>query len=246
NGFISRINAEDHQIETRWIDGAADNVMLSAPKGMALVGAELWVTDIDVVRRFDRQTGEPRGEIPVPGSTFLNDLATASESSAYVTDSGMTAGEGGFEPAGTDAVYRVDRNGEIETLASGADLRGPNGVAADDRGVWVVTFGANELYRLADGARADVTELPAGSLDGLVILEDGSFLVSSWDANAVYRGKPGETFRVVVPGVNSPADLGHDPTRDLILVPLFMENAVLLIPESTAADSSPAAESATE
>ena len=67
--------------------------------------------------------------------------------------------------------------------------------------------------------------MPKGALDGIVALGDG-LLVSSWDAQAVYRGKPGGSFEIVIPGVKSPADIGYDTKRSRVLVPLFLGNAI--------------------
>ena len=45
NGFISRVSPDGVVLELRWIDGAKENVDLDAPKGMAILGDELWVAD---------------------------------------------------------------------------------------------------------------------------------------------------------------------------------------------------------
>ena len=63
------------------------------------------------------------------------------------------------------------------------------------------------------------------SLDGIVALGDG-LLISSWEASAVYRGKPGGAFEVVLPEQKSPADIGYDTKRGRVLVPHFLENTV--------------------
>jgi hypothetical protein len=226
NGFISRINPETLQVDLKWIDAAKPDIILNAPKGMAILGDDLYVNDLVVVRRFDRKTGKPKGEIAIPGSTFLNDLASDGKA-LYVTDSGLKAGANGFEPTGTDAVWKIV-NGKPQKLASGSDLNRPNGVEIADGKVWVVTFGANELYQIDKGKKTNVSKLPAGSLDGLVHMSDGTFLVSSWDSKSVYRGKPGGTFVTVVDDVTSPADIGYDTKRHRLLIPHFMENVVTI------------------
>ena len=228
NGFISRVNAETKQIDAKWIDGASDKVKLSAPKGLAIVGDELWVTDITSIAKFDRKTGEPKGTFAIKGATFLNDLD--SEAGVYATDTGMKAGAGGaFEGTGTDAIWEVTGS-QPKLLASGKDLNRPNGVAISAGNVWAVSFGGNELYGISDGKKTSVVTLPAGSLDGLEPLDDGTFLVSSWDSKTVYRGSSAGPFQPVVENVDSPADIGFDSKRQLILVPHFMENKVSIHP----------------
>lgn len=74
-GFISRIGPDGTVLDARWIDSGQDGVTLNAPKGLALSADTLFVADLDVVRRFHRETGESLGEWPVPGATFLNAVA---------------------------------------------------------------------------------------------------------------------------------------------------------------------------
>jgi len=229
NGYISRVNAETLQGEMKWVEGGKANVTLNAPKGLAILGDTLYVCDLTVVRKFDRKTGAPKGEVAIPGSTFMNDAASDGKS-VYVSDSGLKAGAGGnFEPTGTDAVWQITAD-KPKQIAKGKDLKAPNGVEIADGKVWVVTFGANELYQIDKGKKTNVTTLPKGSLDGLVHLADGSFLVSSWDAKAVYRGKPGGAFTAVIENVNSPADIGYDTKRKRVLIPHFMDSIVTVHP----------------
>jgi len=223
NGFISRVNPETMQIDLKWIDAAKPDILLNAPKGLGILGDNLYVADLTVVRKFNRKTGKPAGEIKIPGSTYLNDIASDGKS-VYVTDSGLKGGAKGFEPTGTDAVWRIT-NDKPEKIASGSDLNRPNGVEIAEGKVWVVSFGSNELYQIANGKKTSVAKLPKGSLDGLVHLSDGSFLVSSWDGKAVYRGK-GDSFQTIVDNVDSPADIGYDTKRHRLLIPHFMENVV--------------------
>ena len=111
--------------------GASRTVTLNAPKGLGLQGATLFVADIDEVRLFTRATGAPLGARPVPGATFLNDLAVGPDGTVYVTDSGLKAGPQGFLPTGTDAVYRFDRAGRAVAVARDTALEHPNGVLAE-------------------------------------------------------------------------------------------------------------------
>src|SRR5262249_39804612 len=153
-------------------------VKLDAPKGMAIAQGVLYVADLNTVRKFDVKTGAPKGDIPIAGATFLNDMSAGADGKVYVSDSGIKVTESGMEPTGTDAVYVIDK-GKAKPLAKSKELGGPNGVLATDKGLLVVSFGG-ELYRLdKDGKRADVTKLPEGGLDGLVAVGD-TLYISSW------------------------------------------------------------------
>ena len=228
NGYISRVNPDTMQVEAKWVEGGVKpGVTLNAPKGMAIVGETLYVADITTVRKFDRKSGAPQGEIKIPGSTFLNDVASDGIA-VYVSDSGLKAGAGGnFEPTGTDAIWKISRDAAMK-IAAGDDLKRPNGVEAKGGKLWVVSFGGNELYQLDHGKKKNVATLPKGSLDGLVLLDDGTFLVSSWDGKAVYRGPAAGPFQTVLDNVNAPADIGYDSKRNRLLVPHFMDNIVTI------------------
>lgn len=225
NGYISRVNPESLAVE-KFIEGGQKGVTLNAPKGMAIANGILWVADINVVRKFDVKTGEPKGDMAIPGASFLNDLATDGQS-VYVSDSGMKAGAGGnFEGTGTDSVWKITDT-KATKVAKGKDLNRPNGLEIADGKVWVVSFGSNELYELDDkGAKTNVVKLPQGGLDGLVHLSDGTFLVSSWDGKAVYRGPAAGPFKPVVENANSPADIGFDTKRHRLLIPHFSDSIV--------------------
>jgi sugar lactone lactonase YvrE len=228
NGFISRVNPETLQVEAKWIEGGRNSAQLDAPKGMAIVGDELWVSDITFIRKFDRRTGAWRSSQEIKGTTFLNDLAS-DENNVYVSDSGMKMEGGNFVGTNTDSIWLVTGT-QSRRYASGMDLNRPNGLAVSGGKVWAVAFAGSELYDIANGKKGQVTTLPAGGLDGFVAIPDGSFLVSSWDGKAVYRGTPGGTFQPVLQNVESPADIGFDSKRNRILVPHFMENRVSIHP----------------
>lgn len=224
NGFISRIRPDGTVDQLKWIDGeASDSVTLHAPKGLALKGDTLFVTDIDTLRAFHRATGAPLAAWEVSGATFLNDLGVGADGTVYFTDSGLNPD---FSASGTDAVYRLE-GGRAEIVVEGTFLSGPNGVASDGEDLVVAPFSSNRLLRIRPGADSAETlaTLPGGQLDGVVRIGDGALLVSSWETQTVYRVDPGGNAPIpVVEGVPSPADIGWDARRQRVLIPVFTEN----------------------
>ncbi len=237
NGFVSRLAPDGTLIELLWIDGQDEGVTLDAPKGMAIIGDTLYVADISRVRSFDRETGEPLGEIEIPGATFVNDLAAGRDGWLLVSDSGVRFTADGVEDTGSAAVYVVSPEGDLQTVAAGEELERPNGVVdsiAHD-GLVVVPFGGNMVYMLdEDGTRTDLAELPAGGLDGVVETPDGRLLVSSWGGGAIYAVNADGTVEAVAEDLPAPADIGYDPGRGELLVPLFNDNAIVLLPDPRA------------
>jgi sugar lactone lactonase YvrE len=227
NGFISKLTPDGKVGELKWIDGAKPDVKLDAPKGMAISGGILWVADITVVRKFDAKTGAPKGEVKLPGVSFLNDVVAADGGGIYVSDTGV---DPKLQPSGSDAVYHVTGDGKVKPLIKSKELGLPNGLAAAAGSVWVVTFGSGELYEVtAKGEKQTGIKLPKGQLDGLVVGKDGVLYASSWEGQAVYTGKGGD-WKPVLEGVQAPADIGWDSKRNVLLVPQFQDNAVILLP----------------
>jgi len=227
NGFISKIGPDGKVIELKFIESGKKGSELNAPKGMAIAGNILYVADLDVVRKFDRKSGKPKGKIAVKDAVFLNALSVSPDGKVmYVSDSAVKI-NGTFTGTGGDAIYEIDlKKRAVKPLVQDKALHWPNGLLADTSGVWVVTLGANELIHVSyKGELGAVTKLPKGSLDGIVKLADGSLLISSWEASAVYRGLPGGEFKEIISGVTSPAAIGLDSKRRAVLIPVFMGSA---------------------
>ena len=225
NGFISRVTPDGSKVDLKWIEAGKKGVKLDAPKGTAIVGNTLYVADISRLREFDATSGKPKGEIALAGATFANDVAAGPDGKVYVSDSGIKIDDKGIAPTGTDAVYVVEK-GKAKVLAKGDDLGHPNGLLWANDKLWVVTLGSGEIYSLDKaGKKSDGEKLPKGALDGIIAVGD-SILVSSWEAQGVYKGKPGGPWDFVLSGLKAPADIGFDSKRSLVLVPLFQDNAV--------------------
>jgi sugar lactone lactonase YvrE len=229
NGFISRVAPDGKNYESLWIDGTAADVTLNAPKGMAFRGNLLLVADIDTVRLFDRKTGRPAGAWPVPNSTFLNDLAVGPGGILYATDTAINLAGPSPQPAGTAKVLRFESDQKVPTaLASGDALSGPNGIVVTPEGPVFVTFLSNKILRVKakDAAPETIATLPAGQLDGIERLSDGSYVVTSWAARAVFRVSASGQARQIIGGLISPADLGVDTKRGRLLIPELTQNTL--------------------
>jgi sugar lactone lactonase YvrE len=225
NGYLAKVTPDG--AVTKWIDGAAADVKLDAPKGSAIVAGTLYVADITVVRQFDAATGKQKADIPIPGATFLNDVAPAQDS-VLVTDSGLDAS---FQPTGADAVYRISTDGKVTTVIKDKGLGAPNGVVAFGDQVWFNTFGSGEIVAVdAKGQKTSTSKPPKGKLDGFIADSvTGEVYVSSWEGSAVYKGSGKDSYTEVVTGVKSPADMGWDSKRKKLLVPLFEDNQLVIV-----------------
>lgn len=227
NGYILELSPDGRVTNPKLIAGGMNKVRLDAPKGMAIVGSELWVADLTVVRKFDLKTAAHRGDIQLPAATFANDIAATPDGGAYVSDSAVKFVDGAPQPSGTDQIFLIDKAGKVKVLAKSPELGGPNGLTLGVANTLVVaTFKSDEVYRVTEkGERDVVTKVPGGMLDGLLALDD-TLIVSSWKTETVYRGPLGGTFKPVLTKVKGVADIGYDSKRKRLLVPRFMEDTV--------------------
>ena len=239
NGYVVRVAPDGARLDSLpMISGGDDDITLHAPKGMALQGDTLWVADIDALRGFNVTTGNSVATVDLrrQGAMFLNDVAIGSEGEIYITDSGMTFdAAGAAQHSGTSAVFVVRaRRGERAVTLPKATA--PNGIAWDRaRNAWViVSFNSPNVYSWVRGAReATVLGTGPGGADGIIALGGGRLVYTSWADSSLtlFSGGMSTTLRK---GLNSPADLGFDPARNLVAVPLFTMNRVEFWPLDSA------------
>lgn len=227
NGAISRLTPGQPVPERTFIAGGKNGVTLHAPKGLALIGDTLWVTDIDVVRAFNAGTGAPIATVTVPGAVFLNDVVAAPDGSLYVSDTGIRFTASGMEHPGPDRIFRIGADRQVSVALEGHMLSGPNGVAWDgaNQRLIVAPFAGTSLlaWRPADPGPTVIDSGP-GQFDGVEVIGTAIW-VSSWADSSVYRFRGGKGERIIT-GVPSPADIGYDAKRNRLLVPIFTEGRV--------------------
>lgn len=218
NGFISRVSPEGELLEAHFIDGASDDITLNGPKGLGIFQDELYVADITAVRVFNRLTGEAVDSVDIAGASFLNDVAVDDAGNVFVS-----------HPP-TDTVYQIRPDRSFSAFAVGDGWTGPNGVAVLGDDIRVTASESKVVHLNTDGSVAGEIPTPADRLDGLIIREDGTLLVSSWAGEAVYQSDQGGDFYPIVENLPSAADIGLDAERNRLLVPRFNEDELTIIP----------------
>lgn len=230
NGFISKVNPDGSIINLKWIDGTKKGVVLNSPKGIAIQDNKLYVADINQVHIFDLPSGKQNNSVNIKGSTFLNGITPGTDGSVYVTDSGLKAGKDGYAPSDSDAIYKVWANGKYELVFKDKYRGHPNGIVANGKELIVVTFGSGKVFRIdAAAKRHAMPAPPKGGLDGLLKLDDGRLLISSWGESAIYVLQ-NKTYRILADTLDSPADLGLDTKRNRLLIPLFKQDKLVFLP----------------
>jgi sugar lactone lactonase YvrE len=227
NGFISRVRPDSGVENLKFIEGGKNGVTLNAPKGLALKGDTLWVTDIDAARAFNAKTGRPIATVDLhpAGAVFLNDPVFGPDGSLYITDTGIRFDDkGNATHPGPDRIFRI--TGRTVTVAAQGDtLERPNGITWDATGnrFIVVAFGGPSVFewKLGDKNPTVIARGPGG-FDG-VEMARGKLLVSSWTDSTVSAYQSGTETKIIT-GVPSPADIGYDAKRNRVLIPVFTQN----------------------
>jgi sugar lactone lactonase YvrE len=248
-GFISRLEPDAERSTLNYIDGERQGIPLEAPRGLAVFGDVLYVADVTTVRKFKASSGEPLGNIEVPGAVFLSDVAAAVDGSIYIADVGSDPSEAAIADEGADAVYQVSPAGQVSVVARRPNLGGPFALAANQTGLWVACSGTSELLLLVPGGDDEAVgdagrlALPGPAPRGLAALPDGTFVISSETTGTIYRGYRDGPFQPIIDGLEGPADLGYDTRRQRLLIPLLGGHSLAIFelsPLRRAPDAPPA------
>jgi hypothetical protein len=231
NGFISRVSPQGNVQELRFIDGGKAGVSLSAPKGMVIFGDLLAVADLRALRIFNRKTGKPVRSIEIDGATALTDVALMPDGTLVVSDAGQKLDKGVPVPTGTDALYRVDREGGYSVIVRSPKLARPHGVMTNADSIDISTGGAAALLRYGlDGRERGMRTSPTGALEGLVTLPGAVRAFASRDCRCVYTVNSTYQFTPLMGGLDGPGDLGVDLRRRKLLIPLSGPSRLMIAP----------------
>ncbi len=208
-GFLSKLRL-DGSIETlHWVTG------LSAPKGMAIIGNDLFVADMNRLVIVDIAAGRIRETIPFPGATGLNDVSADPRGKVYITDS-REKKLFLYEPA-TKKISLLQEK-----------LGGPNGVLKRKQELLLLDAGA--LWTVSTDKKKPVKVVDiAPSTDGIEHVRNQEYIVSCWHGEIFYVDmKTRQVTRLLDTRDQklNTADIGYDPVRRILYVPTFYGNNV--------------------
>ncbi len=203
DGFIAVLHPDGSVKSMDWCTG------LNAPKGMAILDNSLYVSDIDEIVQINLSSGEITNKYPLEGAQFLNDVATDG-SLIYVSD------------MRDNKVYSLS-DGEFEMVAENVSsingLESHNGTLYGLNGEGLIKFDDNGGYEIL------TDEVKGG--DGLVILDDDTFIASRWAGQIYYIDGDQVTLLVdTSPEQSNTADITYIADEEMIIVPTFKKNEV--------------------
>lgn len=221
NGYISTLSVSGEILEAQWVSG------LDAPKGLAMSGGKLYVSDITKLVEIDLVSGEITNRYVGVGAKFLNDVAADAAGNIYVSD--MMA----------NRIYRLS-GGNFSVWIDDAGLENPNGLHAEGGNLIVGSWG-----KMTDGFATEIpghlktvsidsgtikslgSGTPVGNLDGVEPDGKGNYYVTDWMAGKLFHITPsGEATAILELGQGS-ADHEIIADQGLVIIPMMMMNKVV-------------------
>jgi len=221
DGFITKLDKDGKVIALTFIDGKNNDITLNAPKGLDIIGNILYVSDIDFVRGFDKETGKLLHDLDFKtfNPSSLNDLTHDSQNNLYVSD---WIG---------NIIFKIDtkNNYKISIIAKGNALGGPNGlnIHPKTKKLINVTWEAGKVQEIdsSGNVKVLVEDKRFKNLDGIDFDNNGNMFVSSFTGGEIYKITPDLKIEVFLKGLTSPADINIDRKKNLLLIPSFEGNS---------------------
>jgi hypothetical protein len=204
-GSISIVSKEGEITDADWVSG------LNAPKGMGIMDGKLYVTDIDEVVEIDIEGASISNRYPLEGAQFLNDL-DAHDGKVYFTD--MRAGK-----------IHVLEDGKISTFAEGQGSI--NGLRVSENGTLYGLDGEG-LKKYADDGSFEIINSVVTGGDGLVIIDENTFIASRWKGE-IFLIQDGKETKILdtQEAESNTADIDFIEDENIVLVPTFLKNKLV-------------------
>ena len=199
---------------------------LNAPKGLALHEGRLYAADIDKLVVVDTASGKVVATYDAPGAVFLNDVTAAADGRIFVSDMAKN----------TIWLLEGDRFG---VWLDSPALENPNGLIAEPDRLLVAAWGKMKEDMSTDvpghlkavdyktKAITDLGDQPVGNLDGLESDGKGGYLATDWVKGALLRLDASGKAQMLMDLNQGSADLHYDPSAQLAIIPMMVDNAVV-------------------
>jgi len=231
DGFISEVSPDGRVLRRTFLPARGE--VLNAPKGMAITGNILYVTDMDRIVGFDLETRKKVFELDLSSekTAFLNDLVLSDDSTLFVsaTDTGK--------------IYRVSLGERPGYSLVAEGIRGPNGLFYDAEFnlLYVVGFGRpgrpdgelGVVFLSDDPPSYGALTRPLGFLDGVALLPDGRVIFSDWvsfSGTGTLRAYDLDTAKLseveLSEDARGPADFFFDAKTGMLWLPRMVEGTV--------------------
>ena len=200
----------------------------TASYGMEIMNGKLFTISDGLILGFDLASGSEVMSLSVPGSGFLNGMASNGESTIWVTD------------FSNNRIYEINvtdlENPTWEIVVSNTNST-PNGIVYDGENnqLVFVNWGNNSPVKavdLTDYSVSILTETNLGNCDGIDNDNANNFYISSWSPLRISKFSPtfsGTPETIIAPGISNPADICYAKEIDTLAIPNSGNNTVTFI-----------------
>ncbi len=222
DGSIAIINLEGGIENSKFIMGLND------PKGIAIEGNKLYVSDINVLVEIDLKRGKILHKYEGKDAESLNDVAIDGKGNVFVSD------------MGSSSIYKLDTNKNFKKWLSSPELETPNGVLVQNNYLYVVGWASQEtkanedpkggMLKIDIGTKeiTKVTPNELANLDGLQKYDENAFLVSGWNTGEIFKISKSGDSKVILKVDKSVGDILYIPGKNLLMLPMNFQNKVLI------------------
>ena len=228
NGFITKLDPNGKITNLKFIQGGVADILLHAPKGLALVGQILYVADLDQLKGFDKTTGKLLVTVSFPAASSqhavsLTDVTAEPTGLLYVSDQSG------------NAIYKItpSANHQVALLIHDDRLAGPTGIAVHPKTGHLIAVSWEKGKILEVTPEGQLTELESNgfftgrfqNLSGVDFDRWGNMYLSDLTKGKIWRMTRDHRFQVIAEYLLAPADISIDRANNLILVPYHYAHA---------------------
>jgi len=224
-GYLSKISKDGKVINAKWVTG------MHAPKGLAIVGDDLYVTDVTRVHKVSISKSKILKTFQVPKSQFLNDAVADANGNVYISD------------MFSNILYKIQK-GKLSLWIQDAKLEASNGLFTDGKehllvvkwgnGIDPKTFQTKSPGDMATILFSNPTEITLnqeirGNLDGISADSKGVLWISDWmNGDISAMDKQGKVKKMFNFGQGT-ADITVAKELDLLMVPQMNQSKIIFI-----------------
>ncbi len=223
DGSIAKIALDGKVIDTMFISGLND------PKGIALKGDKLYVSDVTYLVEADLNTGKVIQNYTAESVKFLNDVEIGNDGTVYVSDTAKSL------------IFTLTPDGNFSEWLNNSDLEAPNGLLLVDNTMYVAAWG----NMVGEGVMAKqsgnflkfdintkeiikVSKDTLGNLDGAQIYNKDKMLISAWNTGKIMKiNTKGDVETILTVG-RSVGDILYIPEKKLLALPMNIQSQLLI------------------
>jgi sugar lactone lactonase YvrE len=195
---------------------------LLSPKGMAVSGSNVYVTDFKQIVGYQLKDGKEIFRYVVPGALYLNDIAVSPDNLIYASD------------MKNNSIIMLNPVSKTVETFKHKDLNSPNGLyyARQDATaiLYIVSFRADAPIQILNLKTRELKPVPnteVSMADGITIDRDNAWLVSSWSDKTIHKFKPDFSARTKIKdSIQSPADIYYSTVNQELAIPSYETNTI--------------------